>query len=293
MWLKNVTIAHMRVARHDAGLAASLRALVSQIHPVFMLPPLAASAFGAALAGLDAPGLALLHVATAFTALYTAHVKDGYVDFYQRGEDDDHPLTAAGCRLALAASTVLFFTGSLAIGLLVGPVAALLTLPGWLVGYLHAPHLDTNPVTTTLGYPTGIGFALVGGYYVQTGSLSTTAVGFAAVFVTVLAGIKIVDDAKDYDYDRSVDKRTVAVVLGRARARIAAFAVMALGLVAVVGLAVVGTFPPSAVAAPAVFGLVAAVSYRADDELATMLLIRGSYLFLATLVVAVWFRPLS
>ncbi|SEO24409.1 1,4-dihydroxy-2-naphthoate octaprenyltransferase [Halogranum amylolyticum] len=283
----------MHIARHDSGVGGALRALASQIHPVFMLPPVAASAFGAVLAGLTAPGLALLHVATAFVALYTAHVKDGYVDFYGRGEDDDHPLTAAGCRFALAGSTALFFTGLLAVGVLVGPVAALLTLPGWLFGYLHAPHLDMNPVTATMGYPTGIGFALVGGYYVQAESLSASVVAFAVVFVTILSGIKIIDDSKDYEYDRSIDKRTVAVVLGRRRARTTAFAVMTLGLVAAVGFVLVRAFPPSAVAAPLVFGVVAAFAARGDDELATMLLIRGSYVFLALLVVAVWFRPLT
>jgi hypothetical protein len=43
------------------------------------------------------------------------------------------------------------------------------------------------------------------------------------------------------------------------------------------------------------FGVVAAVARRAgdDDRLATMLLVRASYLFLAVLVIAVWFRPLS
>jgi hypothetical protein len=43
------------------------------------------------------------------------------------------------------------------------------------------------------------------------------------------------------------------------------------------------------------FGVVAAVARRAgdDDRLATMLLVRASYLFLAVLVTAVWFRPLS
>jgi len=35
------------------------------------------------------------------------------------------------------------------------------------------------------------------------------------------------------------------------------------------------------------------VAYRAEPRLATMLLIRGSYLFLAVLVAAVWFRPLA
>ncbi|MFC6724895.1 ubiquinone biosynthesis protein UbiA, partial [Halobium palmae] len=41
-------------------------------------------------------------------------------------------------------------------------------------------------------------------------------------------------------------------------------------------------------------GVVAVVAARAEEsELATMLLIRGSYVFLAVLVAAVWFRPLS
>ncbi|SFK76243.1 1,4-dihydroxy-2-naphthoate octaprenyltransferase [Halogranum rubrum] len=283
----------MHIARHESGVGGAVRALASQIHPVFMLPPVAASAFGAVLAGLPDPGLALLHVATAFVALYTAHVKDGYVDFYHRGEDDDHPLTAAGCRLALVGSTALFVAGTVAIGVLVGPLAALLTLPGWLFGYLHAPYLDTNPVTATMGYPLGIGFALLGGYYVQAESLSATVLAFAVVFVAILSGIKTIDDSKDYEYDRSIDKRTVAVVLGRRRARTAAFAVMMLGLVAAVGFVVVRAFPPSAVFAPLSFAVVAAFAARGDDELATMLLIRGSYVFLAVLVVAVWFHPLS
>jgi len=35
------------------------------------------------------------------------------------------------------------------------------------------------------------------------------------------------------------------------------------------------------------------VTRRADPELATMLLVRGSYVFLAVLVAAVWFEPLA
>ncbi|MFC4357635.1 UbiA family prenyltransferase [Halobium salinum] len=284
----------MNVARHGGGVGAAVRALASQVHPVFMLPPLAASAFGAVLAREFDPGLAGLHVAVAFCALYTAHVKDGYVDFYVRGEDDDHPLTADGCRLALVLSSTLFFLGLLVIGVLVGPVATLLTLPGWVIGFLHAPQMDTNPVTTTTGYPLGIAFALLGGFYVQTGTLTPVVLAFAAVFVLILSGIIVIDDAKDYEYDRSIAKRTVAVVLGRERARTAAFLLMVTGLFVVLALAVAAVFPPSSVLAVLVFGVVAVVAARAEEsELATMLLIRGSYLFLAALVAAVWFRPLS
>ena len=280
----------MAIARHGRGVRADVGALASQVHPVFMLPPLAASAFGAVLAdGLDVALLAL-HLTAVFAALYTAHIKDGYVDFYRRGEDDDHPLTAVGCRAALAGATAVFFGCLLAIGLLVDPWAALLTLPGWVIGYLHAPQLDLNPVGATAGYPAGIAFALLGGYYVQTAALSATVVAFAAVFLVVLSGIKTIDDAKDYEYDRSIGKRTVAVLLGPGRARRFAYGLMAFGMAAVVALALAGVFPPASVFAPVVFGAVAAFAWRAgeDASLATKLLIRGSYLFLAVLVAAVW-----
>jgi len=283
----------MAIARHGTGPRASLGAVASQIHPVFMAPPLAASGFGAVLGGLNDPQLALLHLAIAFCALYTAHVKDGLVDFHRRGEDDDHPLTRRGCHLALAGSTTLFFVGCVALGLLVDPVAALLALPGWLVGILHAPQLDTNPFGATLGYPTGIGFALLGGYYVQTRTLSGAVLAFAAVFLVVLAGIKVVDDATDYDYDRSVEKRTVAVVLGRPAARRLAGGLMGGGMVAVVALALTGVVPRGSALATVPFLAVAVAARRADADLATKLLVRASYLFFALLVVAVWLRPLA
>ena len=285
----------MSVARHGEGTSAALGALASQVHPVFMLPPLAASAFGAVLAGRFVAGLAAGHLFVVFCALYTAHVKDGYVDFHLRGEDADHPLTARGCRVALALATLGFAAGTAVLGVVVDGVAALLCLPGWVVGYLHAPQLDTHPVTATVGYPAGIGFALVGGYYVQAQAVSVTVLAFAAVFVTILAGIKVIDDATDYAYDRSIDKRTVAVVVGRRRARAVAYGLMTAGLVGVLAFAAGGVFPPSSVGAVGAFGVVAAVARRAgdDDRLATMLLVRASYLFLAVLVIAVWFRPLS
>lgn len=283
----------MAIARHGSGVRASVDAVASQIHPVFMLPPLAASGFGAVLGGFDAPRLAVLHLAVAFCALYTAHVKDGLVDFHRRGEDDDHPLTRRGCHLALTGSTALFLVGVVALAFRVDAVAALLSLPGWIVAVLHAPHLDTNPFGATLGYPLGIGFALLGGYYVQSRALSTSVLAFAVVFVVVLAGIKVVDDTTDYDYDRSVDKRTVAVVVGRDRARAVAGTLMGAGMVAVLALAATGVVPPGSAFATLPFVAVALVARRATAELATMLLVRASYLFFALLVVAVWLRPLA
>jgi 4-hydroxybenzoate polyprenyltransferase len=258
-----------------------------------MLPPIASSWFGAVLAGEFGVGLGAVHATAIFAAVYTAHVKDGYVDFHVRGEDDDHPLTERGCKLALAGITAVFAASLAALWWLVGVGAALVTLPTWLIGYHHAPQLDTNPVTATTGYPLGIAVAIVGGYYVQTAALDPVPVAFAAVFLALLSGVKVIDDAQDYDYDRSIDKRTVAVVLGQDRARTAAYGLMALGLVGVVGFAAVDLFPPASVLAVVAFGAVAATTLRAGPELSTMILIRGAYVFLALLLVAVRFEPLS
>ena len=282
----------MGIARHGDGLGAAVRALASQVHPVFMLPPLAASWFGAILAGWFDPGLGAVHATAIFAAVYTAHIKDGYVDFYERGEDDDHPLTPLGCRLALVGATVLFVCCLLVLWLTVDPVAALVTAPCWVIAYHHAPQLDTNPVTATMGYPVGIALAIVGGYYVQTSAFDPLPLAFALVFVLVLSGVKVVDDAQDFAYDRSIDKRTVAVVLGPLRARKAAYGSMAGGLCLVLVLVATGVFPPGSVGAVVAFGVVAALTRRAGPERATMLLVRGSYLFLAVLVVAVWYEPL-
>jgi lycopene cyclase domain-containing protein len=291
----------MTVARDAAGPAAALRAFASQVHPVFMLPPLAASVFGAVLAagtvpalgGSFAPAVAGVHVVAIFFAVYTAHVKDGYVDFHWRGEDDDHPLTVFGCRAGLAGAAAGFLAALVGVATLGGPLAAALTLPTWIVGYLHAPQLDTNPVTATGGYPIGIALAILGGFAAQTGTLAAAPVAFAGVFLIVLTGVKVIDDAKDYDYDRSIDKRTVAVVLGRRRARRLAYALMGVGVFAVVAFTVDGLFPRFAPVGAAAFAVVAGLAVGREPKTATMLLVRGAYLLLAGLLLAVFFRPLA
>ncbi|WP_254863212.1 UbiA family prenyltransferase [Halovivax gelatinilyticus] len=281
----------MAVSRHGSGLRADLGAFASQIHPVFMLPPVASSLFGAILAGSIAPATATAHAVAIFAAVYTAHVKDGYVDFHVRGEDDDHPLTVAGCRAGLVGATVVFAVSTIALAVWVDLVAVALTVPTWLIAYHHAPQLDVHPLGATLGYPVGIGLALLGGYYVQALTIDLTPLGFATVFVVILTGIKIVDDSTDVGYDRSIGKRTVAVVIGSDRAFRLAYVLLALGLAGVTALALVGVFPPGSLLAVGALGTVAFVARRASPQIATMLLIRGCYVFLAVLVAAVWFEP--
>ncbi|MFW6448883.1 MAG: ubiquinone biosynthesis protein UbiA, partial [Halobacteriota archaeon] len=157
----------MRLARGGRGPSATVHAYLAKVHPVFMLPPVAAAAFGAILAGALDPPAAAVHVVAIFLAVYTAHLRDGYVDFYVRGEDEATPLTPGGYRVGVAASAVLVAACLVGLYRLVDAWAVALTLPGWLIGFLHAPYLDRHPVTTTAGYPTGIALAVLGGHYVQ------------------------------------------------------------------------------------------------------------------------------
>ncbi|WP_455449670.1 UbiA family prenyltransferase [Natrinema thermotolerans] len=283
----------MALARDGTGSGAVARAYWSQVHPVFMTPPIAASLFGAILAGSVDPVLAAVHVVAMFAAVYTAHVKDGYVDFHVRGEDDDHPLTERGCRLGLAASTAVFAGCCLLLAALVDVLVLAVVVPTWLIAYHHAPQLDTNPVTATTGYPLGIALSILGGFYVQAGTITAVSLGFAVVFLILLSGVKVIDDAQDYAYDRSIRKRTVAVAVGPDRAYAVAYGLMTTALIAVTAFAVLRIFPLTALLAVLAFAAVAAVARRADPELATMLLVRGSYVFLAVLVAAVRFDPLG
>jgi hypothetical protein len=58
----------------------------------------------------------------------------------------------------------------------------------------------------------------------------------------------------------------------------------------VVCAALLPGIPPSAALAGVAFGVVALLARRAGPEVATMLLIRGSYLFLAVLIATVWLQ---
>lgn len=280
----------MELARRGSGPVATLRAYLTKVHPVFMLPPIAAAAFGAILAGALAPLAAVVHVLAIFCSVYVAHLRDGYVDYYRRGEDDETPLTPLGFHVGIRATTALVVGCFVALYLLVDLWAVVLTFPGWLIGYLHAPYLDSHPVTTSAGYPTGIALAILGGHYVQVQTLTAEAIGLAAVFLVLLTGVKIVDDLQDYHWDRRHGKRSAGVAWGFLRARRVATGLLGLALGGVLVLAGAGVVTPGAAIAVAVFAPVVVVARRRDPRIQTMLLIRGSYLFLAALIAVTWFK---
>ena len=191
--------------------------LRSQVKPTFMAPAIGMSAFGALLAPTVSPFLAVLHALAVGTALYTAHLVDEFVDSHVRGEDVPL-LTERTVRRAIVATALVCLGLVVALALLDRPVAAATAAVLLVLAVLHAPVLDRNTVAVTADYPVGIGLALAGGYLAQTQRLPPGVVGIAALLVMVLAGVKVSIDRLDADFDRTIDKRTVPVVLGEHRA---------------------------------------------------------------------------
>lgn len=283
----------MGIARHGAGPRATLAAFASQIHPVFMLPAVAAGWFGALLALPIDPVVTALHTITIAGTVYTAHVKDGYIDFYVREEDDDHPLTPKGCWIGLLTASLVVFGSILGLWYRVDLVAVLLTVPAWAIAYLHAPQLDLNPIGVTLGYPTGIALAVLSGAYIQHGSMPSAAVAFGTLLFILLAGIKIVDDEQDLDFDRDIGKPTVAAYVGGHRARELAYGLIAIAIIGTIGAATFAVIPRLTILGALAFGVVGWFARGATASVATALLIRGAYLYLAGAVFAVWLHSLG
>jgi 4-hydroxybenzoate polyprenyltransferase len=107
----------------------------------------------------------------------------------------------------------------------------------------------------TADYPVGIAVALGGGYLAQQSALPAGVVGSAAVFVPTLAGVKVSVDRLDREFDRTIDKRTVPVVLGDRRSRWVSAGLFLLAA-ALVGLLVAGSLLTGAalLAVPALVG---------------------------------------
>lgn len=246
----------MSIARDQAGPGPAIRALGSQVKPTFMGPALAGAVYGGLLGGAVDPRPAAVHVVATFLALYAAHVKDSLVDFYRRGEDETLQLTPRGCYLALAVSGAGFVTCLPVIWWLAGALPALLTLPLWPLGYLHAPWLDRHPIGTSFDYAVGVFLVVLGGAAVQVGRLDPATVGTAVVFVPVVAAGAILVDADDVDADRRFGKRTVPAILGVGRARLVAAGLVGVAAAIVLGLSILGPLPELALTAAAVLGSV-------------------------------------
>ena len=276
----------MRIATAGPGVAAALRALATQVKPRFMAPALAASAYGALLAGVVDPAAGGLHLAATFLALHTAHVKDGLVDTYRRGEDASLPLTDAGARAAVAGGTVGTVAVAVALGATAGALAGLLVLPPLVLGLLHAPWLDRHPVGTSADYAVAVAVVVLGGFAAQAGTLTATAVGLSLVLVPAVAAGAVLLDVADLRGDRRLGKETVAVRYGAATARLVALGLVGLAAALVVELVVAGLVPPVGVVAAVPFVLGALGTRAPDPARGLALMMAGTALAMTLLLVA-------
>lgn len=210
------------------------------------------SGFGALLAAESAVPTAALHAVAVSLTVYVAHLKDGYVDYYVRGEDESNPLNPGEIRAAIGAATALFACCLAALWVAAGPIAVLLTAPLLALGYLHAPRLDTHPVTESVDYPLGIVLATVGGYVTQTGTVTPLVLAVCLVFVPLLVGNNVALDRLDYRHDRRIAKRTLPVVLGPDRALRTARLLVIVSAATLVASSAFGPLPRSALLAGSV-----------------------------------------
>ncbi len=255
--------------------AARPRTLPAAIAPVLVGTALAASedvfrplAFVAALAG------------SIFIQIGT-NLSNDYSDA-RRGADTEDRLgpvrvTASGLvapRRVLVA-TWLAFAVAVAFG------AYLIALVGWELLAIGAASILAGVLYT--GGPRPYGYeglgevfvfcffgivAVVGSYYVQTEELRALAFELAVPVGLLSAAILMVNNVRDVDTDRRAGKRTLAVILGRERARRAYAATLAAAYAATVAFVLVGEADPwillSLASLPLAVPLVRTVSRRVD-----------------------------
>ncbi|WP_199174785.1 UbiA family prenyltransferase [Halegenticoccus soli] len=205
--------------------------------------------FGALLADDLSIATGVGHSLAICLAVYVAHLKDGYIDFYTRGEDTSNPLTPAEIHVAITVSAATFMGCVGFLWITSGIVAAVLTIPVVVLALLHAPYLDTTPVTTTIDYPLGIAFTTMGGYAAQTNSMASSVIAVSLIFFLQLAAIGVLLDLLDYPHDHLIAKRTLPVVLGRDRAKLVTWTLVAAAVCLLVLSSALGVFPHCAATA--------------------------------------------
>lgn len=270
------------MAESTAG-RTTLAALLAHVQPTFLGPAVAMAAVGGLLAPTVDLGALVVHAAAVGTAVYVAHLQDGYVDRFVRAEEPPGGTTACGLRAAIAVCSVGFAALVLWLTIAVGALAAVVTVPLWLLAVAHAPYLDTGPIGVTVDYAVGVAVALAGGFAVQTGTVTAPVAAAAVVYLVLLAAVKVSVDQLDRAFDRSVGKRTVPVVTGAARAdRVAAGLSIGAGAL-VAALCLVGVFPMLAVPSAAVACCVAAAVFVRPRRRSVRLQILLTYPFTAVL----------
>jgi 1,4-dihydroxy-2-naphthoate octaprenyltransferase len=288
---------HSRVPLRIWGMAARPRTLPAAIAPVLV---------GTALAGSEGEFRALAFCAALVGSIFIqigTNLSNDYSDA-RRGADTEERLgpvrvTAGG----LVPPRKVLVATWLAFAIAVAAGAYLIALVGWELLAIGAASILAGVLYT--GGPRPYGYeglgelfvflffgvvAVTGSYYVQTEELTWLALALSVPVGLLAAAILVVNNIRDVETDRRAGKRTLAVRLGRDRARRLFAAIVTLPFVFVIAIAAVDGRPELLVAllsAPLVPPLVRTVSSRTDGPSLNMALARcGALLALFSLLLS-------
>jgi 1,4-dihydroxy-2-naphthoate polyprenyltransferase len=293
----SVRPARSRVPLRIWAMAARPRTLPAAIAPVLV---------GTALAGTEGEFRPLAFCAALVGSIFIqigTNLSNDYSDA-RRGADTEERLgpvrvTAGG----LVPPRKVLVATWLAFAIAVAAGAYLIALVGWELLAIGAASILAGVLYT--GGPRPYGYeglgelfvflffgvvAVTGSYYVQTEELTWLAVALSVPVGLLAAGILVVNNIRDVETDRRAGKRTLAVRVGRERAR-RLFAVMVtVPFVIVIAIAAVDSRPELLVAllaAPLVPPLVRTVSSRTDGPSLNMALARcGALLALFSMLLS-------
>lgn len=255
-----------------------VQGLLKEIRPLPTMAAITAGVTGMAIGG-SVTGWPL-YAALIASVLFTSHVKDAWVDYYVRKEDQRFPwgrwpetgelLSERQMFAAMGGSVAAF--GGLLVALREAPVAFfVVAAAGAGLALSYAPVLDRHPVGSAASYPAGVGLAVVAGGLLSAGRLVPATVAYAVPLVVVLAGAKVVEDLIDADHDEELGKRTVPVALGPPAARRLGYALVGMGLAPI---ALLGTWAAIGVLGAAIVAVGAA---RRGGEMEVYPLVAGVY----------------
>jgi 1,4-dihydroxy-2-naphthoate polyprenyltransferase len=270
--------------RAVAAPASALRLWIIAARPRTLPAAIAPVLVGTALAGTENVFRPLAFVCALIGSVFIqigTNLSNDYSDA-RRGADTEDRLgpvrvTAGGLmppRQVLVGTYVAF-------GIAVGAGAYLIAIAGWQLLVVGAASILAGVLYT--GGPRPYGYeglgelfvflffgvvAVVGSYYVQTEDLHWTAFALSVPVGLLVSAILVVNNVRDIETDRRAGKRTLAVRLGRERARRLFTAMVALAFVVPVAVWLAGGLSAwlllTFAAVPLVPPLVRTVATRSD-----------------------------
>ena len=224
-----------RAERHGRELGASIRVWMMAARPRTLPAAVAPVLVGTALAAHDADVNWLAFAAALVGAVAIqvgTNLSNDYSDARRGADTEDRlgPVRVTAGGLVPPRQVLVATWASFAVAVLVG--VYLIAIAGWVLLVIGAASILAGVLYT--GGPRPYGYeglgelfvflffgivAVTGSYYVQVEELPWEALALAVPVGLLAAAILMVNNIRDVDTDRRAGKRTLAVKLGRERAR--------------------------------------------------------------------------